>query len=88
MSLPFIPNYGLLKNTPSDPSGYVTKDGMWAAVPFGKQFMIIHNGEQVHVAGTLATAKSYINKQIKASKVIKPKPKKRNSGATSLEAFL
>ena len=83
MSLPFIPNYGLLKNTPSDPSGYVTKDGMWAAVPFGKQFMIIHNGEQVHVAGTLATAKSYINKQIKASK---PKPVK--SKTSSLEAFL
>ena len=80
MHLPFIPNYGLLNNTSSDPAGYVTKDGMWAAVPFGKQFMIIHNGEQVHVAGTLTTAKSYINKQLKASK-IKP-------GTSSLEAFL
>ena len=88
MNLPLISNYGLLKPKVSDPSGYVTKDGMWAAVPFGKQFMIIHNGEQIHVAGTLVTAKSYINKQIKASKVIKPKPKKRNSGASSLEAFL
>ena len=44
MNLPFIPNYGLLNNTSSYPAGYVTKDGMWAAVPFGKQFMIIHNG--------------------------------------------
>jgi hypothetical protein len=78
MSLPFIPNYGLLNNTSSDPAGYVTKDGMWAAVPFGKQFMIIHNGEQVHVAGTLTTAKSYINKQIKKVK----------SSTSSLEAFL
>ena len=83
MNLPFIPNYGLLNNTPSNPAGYVTKDGMWAAVPFGKQFMILHNGEQIHVAGTLATAKSYINKQIKASK---PKPVK--SKTSSLEASL
>ena len=78
MNLPFIPNYGLLNATPSNPAGYVTKDGMWAAVPFGKQFMIIHNGEQVHVAGTLVTAKSYINKQIKKVK----------SNTSSLEAFL
>ena len=75
-----ISNYGLLNPKPSDPAGYVTKDEMWAAVPFGKKFMIIHNGEQVHVAGTLAVAKSYINKQLKASK-IKP-------GTSSLEAFL
>jgi len=78
-----IPNYGLLNPKPSDPAGYVTKDEMWAAVPFGKQFMILHNGEQIHVAGTLATAKSYIQKQIKASK-----PKKVKSSTSSLEAFL
>jgi hypothetical protein len=80
MNLPFISNYGLLNSKVSNPSGYVTKDGMWAAVPFGKQFMIIHNGEQIHVTGTLAVAKSYINKQIKVSK-IKP-------GTSSLNAFL
>jgi hypothetical protein len=83
MHLPSIPNYGLLNPKVSNPSGYVTKDGMWAAVPFGKQFMILHNGEQVHVAGTLATAKSYIQKQIKASK-----PKAVKSSTSSLEAFL
>jgi len=75
-----VPNYGLLNPKPSEPAGYVTKDEMWAAVPFGKKFMIIHNGEQIHVTGTLALAKSYINKQIKVSK-IKP-------GTSSLEAFL
>jgi len=80
MNVPNITNSGLLKSVPSDPEGYVTKDGMWAAVPFGKKFMILHNGEQVHVSGTLATAKSYINKQIKVSK-IKP-------GTSSLDAFL
>ena len=78
MNLPFIPNYGLLNSKSSDPAGYVTKDGMWAAVPFGKQFMISHNGEQILVSGTLSVAKSYINKQIKKVK----------SGTSSLEAFL
>jgi hypothetical protein len=76
-----IPNYGLLNPKPSEPAGYVTKDEMWAAVPFGNKFMIIHNGEQVHVAGTLAVAKSYIHKQLKASKTVK-------SSTSSLEAFL
>ena len=77
-----IPNYGLLNPKPSEPSGYVTKDGMWAAVPFGKKFMIIHNGEQITVFQNLSSAKSYINKQIK---VLKPKSKPITS---SLEAFL
>jgi len=76
-----VPNYGLLNPKPSEPAGYVTKDEMWAAVPFGKKFMIIHNGEQVHVTGTLALAKSYINKQLKVSKTVK-------SSTSSLEEFL
>lgn len=74
-----ISNYGLLNPKPSEPSGYVTKDGMWSAIPFGKKFMIIHNGEQIHITGTLAVAKSYIHKQIKASKISK---------TSCLEAFL
>ena len=77
MNLPFIPNHGLLNPKVSDPAGYITKDGMWAAVPFGNKFMILHNGEQIHVTATLVSAKSYINKQMK----IKP-------GTSSLEAFL
>jgi hypothetical protein len=80
---PFIDFPSILGPTPGDPQGYVTNDGMWAAVPFGKKFMILHNGEQVHVVGTLATAKSYINKQLKVSK-----PKKVKSSTSSLEAFL
>ena len=65
---PFIPRPGVLNTTPGDPEGYVTKDGMWAAVPFGKKFVIIHNGQQVHVANNYKTAKSFILKQVKASK--------------------
>ena len=75
---PFIPRPGILKATPGDPEGYVTKDGMWAAVPYGKKFIIIHNGQQVHVANNYKTAKSFILKQVKASK-------KTNS---TLEQFL
>ena len=63
-----IQNEGILNPKPGEPNGYVTKDGMWAAVPWGKKFVIIHNGQQVHVANTYSTAKSYILKQIKVSK--------------------
>jgi hypothetical protein len=60
-------------------NGYVTKDRMWAAVAFGKsKFIIIHNGQQVHVTNNLINAKSYITKQ-----TIVPKNK-----TSSLEQFL
>lgn len=69
-----IPNYGLLNPKPTDPAGFVTKDGLWAAVPWGKKFIILNNGQQVHTANTLKTAKDYINKEIKASKKKKVTP--------------
>jgi len=65
---PFVPRPGVLDPKPKDPEGYVTKDGMWAAVPYGKKFVIIHKGQQVHLANNYSTAKSYIAKQIKVSK--------------------
>jgi len=67
---PFIPRPGILNAKPGDPEGYVTKDGMWAAVPFGKKFMIINNGKQVHVANNYKAARTYISKEIKASKKV------------------
>lgn len=76
-----ISNYGILDPTPSEPAGYVTKDGMWAAVPWGKKFVIIFNGEQVHVSNTLTTAKEYIQKKVKQT------PRKRKA-SSSLEQFL
>ena len=50
--------------------GYVTKDGTWAAVSImgSKQFIIIHNGEQVHTSRNFAFAKSYILKESRKSK--------------------
>ena len=65
-----IQNEEILNPKPGDPNGYVTKDGMWAAVPYGKKFVIIHNGQQVHTANNYKNAKSYISKQIKASKKV------------------
>ena len=65
---PFIPNPGILDATPSDPLGYVTNDGMWAAVPCGKKFMIIHNGSQVKVLSTYKQSVDFINNQLKSTK--------------------
>ena len=75
---PFIPNPTLLDESPGDPDGYVTKDGVWSAVPWGNKYVILHNGKQVHVSNNLKTARSYISKSSKATK-------KTNS---SLENFL
>lgn len=48
--------------------GYITPDRLWAAIPFGKKYMIIHNGKQISVHNTLETAKKIIQKQIKKTK--------------------
>jgi hypothetical protein len=81
MHLPNIPNSGLLNAKPTDPDGYVTKDGKWAAVPWGNKFVIICNGEQVHTANNLTTAKDYIKKKVQQT------PRKRKS-LSSLENYL
>ena len=39
--------------------GFITKDG-YAAVPFGKQLMIIFNGQQLKVCRTEDSARKYI----------------------------
>ena len=75
---PFIPNPGILDATPGDPLGYVTNDGMWAAVPCGKKFMIIHNGRHDKVCNTYKQSVDYITKQVKLKKKHK----------SSLEEFL
>lgn len=67
---PFIPRPGVLDPKAGDPHGYVSKDGMWAAVPYAysKKFIIIHNGKQVHTANNYKSAIAYIKKQIKKTK--------------------
>ena len=66
---PFIDRPGVLDPKPGDPNGYVTKDGMWAAVPYGKKFIILHNGQQVHTANNYKSAKTYIQKSAKGASV-------------------
>ena len=70
---PFVPRPGILNPKPGDPLGYVTNDGMWAAIPFGKKFMIIHNGSQVKVINTYKQAVDFILNQ---KKTIKKKSRK------------
>jgi hypothetical protein len=66
---PFIDRPSVLDPKPGDPNGYVTKDGMWAAVPWGKKFIILHNGQQVHTANNYKSAKTYIQKSAKGASV-------------------
>ncbi len=55
------------KKAMDEQTGYVTKDGSWAAVPLmnSKKFVIIHNGEQVHTSRNFDCAKTYILKNKK-----------------------
>ena len=66
---PHIDRPGILDSTPGDPNGYVTKDGMWAAVPWGKKFVILHNGQQIHTANNYRSALTYIKKAMKGKSV-------------------
>ncbi len=47
----------------TDLKGYVTSDGMWAAVPYGDKYISIHNGQQICLHHTLETAKKFIQKE-------------------------
>ena len=68
---PFVHNQSLLNPKTGDPDGYVTNDGIWAAVPWAgntKGFCIIHNGKQVHSVKTYKQALAYIKKESKIKK--------------------
>ena len=58
------------KKAIEDETGYVTKDGSWAAVSLmgSKKFAIIHNGDFVHTARNFQYAKSYILREKKKTK--------------------
>ena len=80
---PFIPRSGILNPKPKDPEGYVTNDGMWAAVPYAgksKGFAIIHNGNIIHSCKTYKQSVDYIAKKSKLDK--------KKKSISSLEEFL
>ena len=64
-----IQNDGILNPVPGNPNGYVSRNLEWAAVPYGKKFVILHNGKQVHTANNYKTAKSFIAKAVKGKSV-------------------
>jgi len=77
---PHIDRPGILDPTPGDPEGYVTNDGMWAAIPIvnSKKFAIIHNGKHEKVYNTYKQSVDFIKNQIKL----------RKKHQSSLEEFL
>ena len=64
-----IQNESLLDPNPGDPNGFVTKDEQWAAVPWGKKFIILHKGRQIHTANNYKTAVNFIKKASKGKSV-------------------
>ena len=68
---PHVHNQSLLNPKSGDPDGFVSKDGMWAAVPLAgkkKGFCIIHNGSQVHSVKTYKQALDYIKIILKSKR--------------------
>jgi hypothetical protein len=60
--------------------GFITEDG-YAAVPFGKELMIIYNGQQLDVVKTVKKARGYIANHKTNSETVQPTPKKSASSA-------
>ena len=40
--------------------GFLVSNGLYAAIPCGNQLMIIHNGQQLKLCKTEASARKYI----------------------------
>ena len=49
--------------------GFTMYKDLYAAIPFGKQLMIIHNGEQLKVCRTEASARKFIDAHKKGKSV-------------------
>lgn len=62
-------NSNILEANPA-PIGFVVgKNWEYAAVPYGKQLMIIHNGQQLKVCRTAQSARNFIDKHRKGKSV-------------------
>jgi hypothetical protein len=56
-------NSNILEPKPG-PIGFIVKD--YAAIPYGNQLMVIHNGKQIKVCRNQQSARNFINKQIRS----------------------
>jgi hypothetical protein len=67
--------------------GFVSSNQEWAVVPFGKQYMVIHKGQQDSVFKTIQKARDYITTCM--SKTTKTKKSvKKASKMKGLEEFM
>ncbi len=51
--------------------GFIIGKGNYAAIPFGNQLMVIHNGQQLKVCRTEASARKFIDDHKKGKSVAK-----------------
>lgn len=51
--------------------GFIVGKGNYAAIPFGKQLMVIHDGQQLKVCRTEASARKFIDAHKKGKSVAK-----------------
>jgi len=72
---PIISRPGILDAKPGDPLGYVTNDGMYAAIPYAsknpdkpKKFAIIHNGSCIKNVCSYTAAVNFIKSELKKNK--------------------
>lgn len=72
---PIISRPGILDAKPGDPLGYVTNDGMYAAIPYAcknpdkpKKFAIIHNGSCIKQVHSYTAAVNFIKSELKKNK--------------------
>jgi len=68
--------------------GFVSTTGEWAAVPFGKEYMVIYKGNQDSVHATLEKAKEYIKKAKSKTGTKGRRTVKRASKIQGLEQFM
>jgi hypothetical protein len=47
--------------------GFIVGNGTYAAVPYGKQLMIIYDGQQLDVVNTVLQAQKYIKQHKKSN---------------------
>ena len=60
---------------------YVTKDEMWASIPYGDNFMVINNGKQIKQFVTLEESIDFINTKHKK------KPSSRRKSSVTIDQF-